>query len=231
MKMHTNLVCAWVLTTALPLAGAAADDPVPAPAVTAAPAATAPDREATHNELRALRDAILGAWEKRDLDAMLSHADEQIVVTWQNGEVSRGPAAVKKFYQSMFEDDGGLIADMKSDLKVDDLAILHDPDTAVAFGSIHDVITFKKSLATSFIGAGDQLDLESRWSATILRKDGAWKIASYHVSANVFSNPVMSLAVKSTRRIAALAGFLAGAVLVVLIIWIRRARHNPTPVS
>lgn len=225
MKMHANTACAWILAAVLPLAAVAAqEEPVPA---AIAPAAA--DSEATHDELRAMRDAILAAWEKRDLDAMLSHADPGIVVTWQNGEVSRGPAAVKKFYQSMFEDDGGLIADMKSELKVDDLAILHDPDTAVAFGSIHDVITFKKSLTASFIGAGDQLDLESRWSATILRKDGTWKIASYHVSANVFSNPVMSLAVKSTRRVAALAGFLAGAVLVVLIVWIRRAQRKPAP--
>lgn len=226
MKMHLNVACAWILAAALPLVGAAAEEPAPAPPAAAEPVA---DSEAAHNELRAMRDAILAAWDKRDLDAMLSHADPDVVVTWQNGEVSRGPAAVKKFYQSMFEDNGGLIAEMKSELKVDDLAILHGPDTAVAFGSIHDVITFRKSLTTSFIGAGDQLDLESRWSATILRKNGAWKIASYHVSANVFSNPVMSLAVKSTRRVAALAGFAVGAVLVLLIVWIRRARRKPAP--
>jgi ketosteroid isomerase-like protein len=225
MMKAVNLMAAGVLFALSLTAGAADEVAAVAEPATAAPAA---GDEATHDELRAMRDAILAAWEKRDLDAMLAHADPQVVVTWQNGEVSRGPAEVKKFYQSLFEDGGGLIADMKSELKVDDLAILHDPDTAVAFGSIHDVITFRKSLAASFIGAGDRLDLESRWSATLLRKNGEWKIASYHVSANVFSNPVMSLAVKSTRRVAALAGFLVGVVLVVLIVWIRRAARKPS---
>jgi ketosteroid isomerase-like protein len=162
------------------------------------------------------------AWQRRDLDAMLAHADPEIVVTWQNGEVSRGPAAIKQFYQTMFEDNGGLIADMKSEIKVDDLAILHGADTAIAFGSIHDVMTFKKSLTTTFIGAGDSLALDSRWSATLLRKNGTWKLASYHVSANVFSNPVMTLAVKSTQRVAGLGGLVVGILVVLIGMFVRR---------
>jgi uncharacterized protein (TIGR02246 family) len=200
----------------------AQDSPAPASGTDASPAA-----EAVHDELRAMRDAMMQAWQKRDLDAMLVHVDPDVVVTWQNGEVSRGPQAIKQFYQEMFAANGGVIADMKSDIKVDTLAILHGADTAIAYGSIHDDMTFKKSIASSFIGAGETLALDSRWSATVLRKNGAWKVASYHVSANLFSNPVMALAVKATRRMSAIGGFVAGALVVLLAVWIRRAVRKP----
>lgn len=212
------------LLMSLPLIVAAADEPTAAQAAAPATVAAAADPETVHNELRALRDSILKAWEKRDIDAMLLHADPDIIVTWQNGEISRGPAAIKKFYQDLFEANGGIIADMKTSLEVDALATLHGTDTAIASGTAHDVISFRKSLATSVIGAGDTLELDSRWTATTVRKNGEWKLASYHVSANVFANPVMALAVKSTRRIAIAGGFVAGVALMLILMWLRRSR-------
>jgi ketosteroid isomerase-like protein len=215
------------LLVSLPLVTVAADEP-PAAAEAAAPAdAAAPDPEAVHNELRALRDSILKAWEKRDIDGMLVQADPEVIVTWQNGEVSRGPAAIKKFYQDLFEANGGIIADMKTTLEVDALATLYGADTAIASGSAHDVISFRKSLTTSVIGAGDTLELDSRWTATAVRRNGEWKLASYHVSANVFSNPVMALAVKSTRRIAIAGGVVAGVAIMLIVMWLRRKRASP----
>ena len=66
-----------VAAAALPVDAGAQTGTEP-PAVTATPA---PDAEATHNELRALRDGIMEAWQRRDLDAMLAYADPEIVVT------------------------------------------------------------------------------------------------------------------------------------------------------
>jgi len=111
---------------------------------------------------------------------------------------------------------------------VDDLSILHGPDTAIAFGSIHDDFTFKRPLAsTAAIGAGNTLALTSRWTATLVRKAGAWKLASYHVSANVFSNPVQDLAVKASGRLGGIVGFLIGILVALLFAWMLRRRATP----
>src|SRR5580704_4040197 len=149
-----------------------------------------PETAAVHDELRKVRDDMIAAWQRRDIEGMLAHVDPNIVVTWQNGEVSRGPDAIRSFYKQMLEGEGSILSNLVSTLKVDDLSILHGPDTAIAFGSIHDDFTFKRGLAsTAAIGAGNSLSLTSRWTATLVRKAGQWKLASYHVSANVFSNP------------------------------------------
>ena len=200
--------------------------PTPA-AATVAPSDTA----AVHDELRRLRDEMLVAWQRRDIDGVLAHVDPNIVVTWQNGEVSRGPDAIRQFYKEMLEGEGSILSNLKSTLNVDDLSILHGPDTAIAFGSIHDEFTFKRPLAsTAAIGAGNTLALTSRWTATMVRKAGEWKLASYHVSANVFSNPVQDLAVKAASRVGGIVGFVIGAILVLLIGW-AISRRTTTPAA
>jgi ketosteroid isomerase-like protein len=194
----------------------------------AAAAVASPDTAAVHEELRRLRDQLLAAWQRRDIEGVLAHVDPDIVVTWQNGEVNRGPDAIRRFYKEMLEGEGSILANLESTLTVDDLSILHGPDTAIAFGSIHDAFTFKRPLAsTAAIGAGKTLALTSRWTATVVRKAGEWKLASYHVSANVFSNPVQDLAVKAAGRLGSIVGFLIGVIVALLIAWALRRRAPP----
>jgi ketosteroid isomerase-like protein len=182
--------------------------------------------ETVHNELRAVRDAILDAWKRRDIDAVLSHVDPDIVVTWQNGTVNRGPDAIRKFYNEMLVGEGSVLSSIESTFAVDDLSVLHGSDTAVAFGSIHDDMSFKRSAAAAFIGAGSKIGLDSRWTATLVRKSGEWKLASYHVSANIFDNPVMALGTKAAGRVAGIVGFAAGAVLALVIGWLMWRRKR-----
>lgn len=218
-----------VLTAAAITAPASAADPAPAGVAppAAAPMAEATNVEALHNELRALRDAILDAWKRRDIDAVLAHVDPDVVVTWQNGEVNRGPEAVRRFYKEMLVGEGSVLSNIESTLTVDDLSVLHGTDTAIAFGSIHDDISFKRPVAAAaFIGAGKTLALDSRWTATLVRKAGGWKLASYHVSANLFSNSVMDLSTKAAGRVAGIGGFVVGAVLALLLGWLMWRRRK-----
>lgn len=227
-RSHTSTVfgagLAWLMLSSGACGQASSNTPPPAGTVAST------DTAAIHDELRRVRDEMLEAWQRRDIDGVLAHVDPAIVVTWQNGEVSRGPDGIRHFYKEMFEGEGSILSNLVSTLKVDDLSILHGPDTAIAFGSIHDEFTFKRRLAsTAAIGAGNSLALTSRWTATLVRKAGEWKLASYHVSANVFSNPVQDLAVRASGRLGAIVGFLVGAVLAFLIAW--GLRKRPTPAA
>ena len=209
--------------------GQAGPNTPPAAATATSPAtASSADTAAVHTELRRLRDEMLAAWQRRDIDALLSHVDPNVVVTWQNGEVNRGPDAIRRFYNEMLSGEASILSNLVSTLEVDDLSVLHGPDTAIAFGSIHDNFTFKRPLAsTAAIGAGNTLALTSRWTATLVRKAGEWKLASYHVSANVFSNPVQDLAVKASGRLGGIVGFLIGVIVALLAARMLRRRATP----
>jgi ketosteroid isomerase-like protein len=215
------LACTLIIASILASpVNAAADAEAADVRVMPAPAVEAVDVAAIHNELRAVRDAILEAWKRRDIDAVLSHVDPDVVVTWQNGTVNRGPEAIRKFYDEMLVGEGSELSGIESTFAVDDLSVLHGTDTAIAFGTIHDDMTFKRGAAATFIGAGRQIGLDSRWTATLVRKAGEWKLASYHVSANIFSNPVLALGTKAAGRVAGIGGFAIGVVLALLVGWL-----------
>src|SRR3954451_13129626 len=48
-----------------------------------------------------LRAEMIDAFNKGDVDRLMSHVDPDVVATWQNGEVCRGPAAVRAYYDKM----------------------------------------------------------------------------------------------------------------------------------
>ena len=188
--------------------------------------AQATNEEAIHEELRALRDAMIDAWMRRDLDGVLVHVDPNVVVTWQNGEVSRGHEGIRGFYDEVLGAEDAVIASIESSLEMEELSILHGADMAVAYGTISDEITFNREAAgASFIGADTSLSLDSRWTASLARKNGRWQLTAYHVSVNMFSNPVMSLAMSATRWIAGGIGLVLGIVLALLGARLVKARR------
>lgn len=192
-----------LLLTSLPVL---AQEPTPpasaaSPASPAAPAATvAPaSDEATHDALRAMRDGLLDAMSKGDIDRELSYFHPNTVITWHNAEVSRGRDGVREYMTRMLEGPNKIVKSFKADVKVDELTILYGgdaSDTGVSFGSA--VEHFEMSSGRTF-------DLPARWSATLVKEGDTWLIASLHVSDNLFDNPLLNMA----RRMVWWAGGIA----------------------
>ncbi len=108
-------------------------------------------------------------------------------VTLQNAEVCVGHDQVLAFHKRMSEGDQRTVQSQESTFEVDDLSTLYGDDTAVARGSMHD--EFKLS-------TGMEFQLDSRWTATLVKKEGRWLVAVFHVSTNMFDNGVSNLMLK-----------------------------------
>ena len=172
----------------------------------APPPAPASD-EATHNELRALRDGLLDAIHKGDLERQLTYFHPNAVVTWHNAEVSRGRDGIRKYMTRMLQGPNKVVDHFDADVNVDELTILYGGDTGIAFGSV--VEHFKMASGMSF-------DLPARWSATMVKQDGRWLIANLHASDNLFDNPLLDSAKRMigwTGGIALAIGLAIGLVL------------------
>jgi uncharacterized protein (TIGR02246 family) len=157
--------------------------------------AQTPADEATHNELRALRDGVLDAMSKGDIERELSYFHPNVVVTWHNAEVSRGRDGVRKYLRRMLEGPDRMVDRFKADVNVDELTILYGGDTGISYGSAVEHFTLK---------GGRNLALPARWSATLVKEGDRWLIASLHASDNLFDNPLLNM----VRRIAWWAGGL-----------------------
>ncbi|MEO5959236.1 MAG: nuclear transport factor 2 family protein [Opitutaceae bacterium] len=156
-----------------------------------------------HNQLRALRTEVIEAIAKGDIDAVLRHVHPTVVITWQNAEVCRGPQGLREFFNRMGKD---AFKGYKVPPTPDDLTILHGGDTGVSFGQV--VANYKL--------LGKDFEFKSRWTATLVKENDRWLLASYHVSMNALDNPILNAAKNGlywAAGVAAIAGLLIGLLL------------------
>ena len=169
-----------------------------------------PSEETVRNELRALRADLLSAIASGDVDKLLNHIHPNVVVTWQNHEVSRGHQGLKDFMNRMGKET---FKSYKMPPTPDEPTILYG-DTGLSFG---------RTVAQYKI-LGKELEVTSRWTATLVKEKGRWLLAGYHVSANALDNPLLNGAKNALYWVGGVAILLG-----LLIGWIigmrRRAGH------
>ena len=172
-------------------------EPSPVKAVEAAA-----KEDPAHAELRTLRDGLVAAIKKNDVDEVLTYLDPDVVVTWQNGEVSRKPAGVRAYYDRVMKGPNRIVDSYTTTPAVDELTrLLGNGDTGISFGS---------SVDHYKLTDGSEFDLPTRWSATVVKSDGKWRIASFHASVNMFDNPVLMMTVKRVGLWVALGAGVVG---------------------
>jgi ketosteroid isomerase-like protein len=160
--------------------------------------------EAVHNELRALRDGLIDAMNKGDIDRELTFMHPNVVVTWHNAEVSRGRDGVRAYLTRMLSGPDRIVSSYSATVAIDELTILYGGSTGISFGSA--IEHFK-------LNDGRTLDLPARWSATVVKDGDKWLIASLHASDNLFDNPLLAMAKRTAYwagGVALVVGLIAG---------------------
>jgi hypothetical protein len=178
------------------------------------PQAAAPEDPA-HNELRAVRDGLLDAMAKGDIDRQLTYLHPNVVVTWHNAEVSRRREGVRTYLDRMLQGPNKVVASYSAEVTADELSILYGGVTAISWGSA--VEHFK-------LASGLNFDLPARWSATLVKEDGKWLIANLHASDDLFDNPMLNAA----KRTAYWAGGACLAVGLIVGMFVSRKRKRAT---
>jgi uncharacterized protein (TIGR02246 family) len=166
-----------------------------------------------HEELRAFRKQLVEAVNKGDIDALLELLDENVVVHWLDGRVSSGPKEVKAYIEEMLKGPNRKVERYETNPEVTELTHLYgDGKIGVVYGS---------STEKFVLTGGHEMVVPTRWSATLVKKDGKWKIANFHGSTSMFDNPILSAAVQRTGMwvgiIAGLGGLFLGFILARLI--------------
>jgi ketosteroid isomerase-like protein len=189
---------------------------VPAHANQADKAKQPPKEDPAHEELRALKRELEDASNKGDIDGVLARLDKDVVVTWLNGEVSLKPEGVRAYLERMTKGPNRAVNSFKTFPTVDDLTHLYG-DTGVAYGSSKDRFELTD---------GRVFEVPTRWSATLVKKNGKWLVANFHASTNMFDNPVLDIAIRKTATWAGGIGAGAGLLLGFLAGWFLRKRRT-----
>ena len=171
------------------------------------------DRQALLKILSEVENAI----NRQDIEGMLAQMGPDCTVTWWNAEVSHGHDEIRAYYRRMVKDKGRIITKYTTKARLDGHArfVGAGEDVALAQGSMED--EFYPVIRGPF-------QLNSRWSATVAKSNGEWKIASLHLSSNVFTNVLIS-------ELKNMLGYAAGGGLVIGLLagWFvgrRKARQS-----
>lgn len=162
-------------------------------------------------QLRVLLDAMEAGLNQLDIDALLKLAQPDVVITWQNAEVSRGQEQVRAYYNRMIKGAAPIVRKLTTKATLGGPAVFYG-DTAVAYGTNVDRFELTDGLDFS---------LNANWSTTVVKTDGVWKVAALHFSTNLFDNALLGAA-KRLTWLAAGGAFLAGIVLMWLVMRGRR---------
>jgi uncharacterized protein (TIGR02246 family) len=167
-----------------------------------------------------LRQGLVDAFNRQDLDGLLSFLAPDVVLTWQNGEVSRGPDAVRAYYDRMMNGPAAVVAKVTADPVVDGRQVYGD--WAVSHGHMRDHFV---------LADGTDLPFDSRFTAVVARRGDRWLVTGFHLSVAAFDNPIPREAARRGGTYGAAGGLAvgaaAGAAAAVLVGRWRRRRHRP----
>lgn len=162
------------------------------------------ERNADHEELRALMRTATASLNARQIDALAPLFARQFVITTVDGRVFRDLAGFKSYIDQLY---GAKVQKIEFHPEAAELTQFLDADAGLSWGKSADTYTFKD---------GDVRTMTSHWTATVAKEDGRWKVAALHISANILENPVTEEAKKYVWFAAGIAlavGLILGFIL------------------
>jgi ketosteroid isomerase-like protein len=176
---------------------------LPAAAQGDAPPADRAQLAAIHAELRAVKDRLVQAINTKNSAALMADLTPDAAFTAINNDTVVGIDKVKAYYDKMLTGSSRFLNDFSMTAEADDLSRLYANNTvAVATGRADAMLDLRA-------GSGMKYTLPLRWTATLSRSNGPWKLAAVHFSADLSDNPYLTALSTFWKWVAAGTG-LAG---------------------
>jgi len=178
--------------------------------ITAALQATvfaAEERAADHDALRALRAKAVVAINSQDSRALASCCAREFVFTAIDQTVVTNEAQFAALFDRMFRGKAAIVTSLKADPEAAILTRFIDQNTGICYGSTKDTYTMKD---------GRVVVMNARWTATVVKENGEWKVAAAHVGVDFLNNPVLTRVAAFAKKLAvvtAVIGLVVGLIL------------------
>jgi ketosteroid isomerase-like protein len=162
---------------------------------------------AIHTELRAVKDRLVQAANTKNSAALMADVTPDVAFTAINNDTVVGSDKVKAYYDKMLSGSSRFLNDFSISAEADDLSRLYANNTmAVATGRADAMLDLRGGSAMKYT-------LPLRWTATLSRSNGPWKLAAVHFSADLSDNPYLTALSSFWKWVAAgtaLAGLAIG---------------------
>jgi hypothetical protein len=157
----------------------------------------ATDRASDHTALRALLVDVTAAMNSGDTDQLRTCLAMPFVITFVDQRRFTDVAAIEQYLDSLKRERHLEKWEMKP--SADALTTFLSDEVGVCTGTSNDTFTF----------AEGSISLSSRWTATLVKEQGAWKVAALQAGVNILDNPILASAASMGKKIAIGAAIVA----------------------
>jgi ketosteroid isomerase-like protein len=162
------------------------------------------DDEATHEALRTLKREMEESFNKvgksgklEDLQGVLDHVHDNVVLAAMNGSLVVGKQGIIEYFKRTMTGPTRTVKSVHHVFDVAALTTLYGGNTGVAYGS---------STGTYALMDGLSFEVHTNWTATMVKEEGQWLVASFQFGPNIFDNPLLNKAVRALYWSAGIAG-------------------------
>lgn len=152
-------------------------------ALVAAASALAEERQQDHEELRAMLKTATEGMTSKNLDALAPLFYSKFSITTVDQKVFTNLADFKAYYENLYNSERAPLKSIVFKPEADALTEFVGENIGLSHGTSTDTYTFSD---------GDTRVMTSRWTATVFKENGKWKILNLHIGANLLDNPVVS---------------------------------------
>lgn len=160
---------------------------------------------ADHEELRALLRGVEGAINSEKYQDMLPFFHPQLRVTTINQQVLKTPAELEPYFRDWIGPNQ-YVQKLTMKLTADDRTEFYGEGDS-RFGVVRGSGTEDYALTDK-----RHLDMKTRWTATVVKHEGRWKILALHIGANFYDNPIVAQFQKAAPKYG-MAGLALGLLL------------------
>ncbi len=142
-----------------------------------------PDVEADHQALRDLKKNVVDAINGQDIDTLLTYFSKPFAFTTVTQEVLTDEKAVKDFYHRMLKSEDSPIKALTVAPEADILTYFLSDTAGYCYGTSKDTYTLRSN--------DRKIEINSRWTAVVVKEGNAWKISVVHLGVDFVDNPII----------------------------------------
>lgn len=174
------------------------------------------NREADHVALRSLKDKVVSAIEGQDTKALADCFTKDFALTTVTQNVLTNPAQIQEFFDRMFRGNDARIISLKTEPKAEIPTRFLSDDVGICYGTSRDTYKMK---------SGEVVEMDVRWTATVAKENGDWKVSTAHFGTDFMRNPVLDKVMSYWKKLV-FVGCTAGILSGVMMGWLlgRRGR-------
>ena len=159
----------------------------------ATPTVAQDPREADHQELRQMLATVRDAINAQQIEKLEPLLAEKFSIILADAQLVTSLKDLKAYYQRLIDPGSGVLKSLTVNPSADELSQFIAPDVAVCHGTSSD--TFVLTNGTTRV-------LPSRWTAVLVKVNGAWKISALQIGANILDNPILDEHKRAAKQIA-----------------------------